>query len=445
MPIVLVGDIIFSVLTFYYGKDYLVMEMKQTLLSFSRTVALDIARGYEVSNTRSVYSLLDELEHFDERIISLSVIDTNGTVTADIIEDRIFSRDTSSDVQYVLHQGREIVHFDEENKKGSTVVPIILSHQKSVVGAIKVEFSIQSLYTILDSLQKITLLLSVLVFLFLVTAILLVTRIIIIKPLRNFFLPLQRIQKGDFSLQIPVRNNDEINALAQHVNTMAAGLQEREFVKDTFSRYVPHEVVNQLLERKIHPRLEGELRNVTIFFSDIRGFTKLTERLRVEQIVYILNRYFSVMTEVVIQFDGIIDKFSGDEIMVVFGAPIHHDDDPFRAVKMGIEMSNRLKQLNVEFKKEAIEEIQIGIGINTGVAIAGNIGSEKRLNYSVIGDDVNLASRLVSHAKAGEIIISDATYEIVKSEFHCSTLGEVQVKGKSKPVQMYVVNEEIRL
>ncbi|MBI5215283.1 MAG: HAMP domain-containing protein [Ignavibacteriae bacterium] len=440
--IVLLGEIVFTAFALHYSREFLIKEMQQTLVGFSRTVALDIARGYEVSNTRSLYSLLDELEHFDTRIISLSVIDSTGSITADLESEHLFTHDSSNAVSFVLQNKTSFVEFDEETKRAVTAVPVVTSHAGMLIGVFKATFSIEELYEVLSSLQTLITIVSVVVFIFLIISILTITRVIIVKPLQDFLPALERIEKGDFSLALPVKNNDEINVLAKHVNRMASGLKEREFVKDTFSRYVPKEVVDQIMEKKIRPHLEGELRNVTVFFSDIRGFTKMTERLGAEQIVKMLNRYFTAMTEVVLQFEGIIDKFAGDEIMVVFGAPVHHDDDPLRAVRMGLAMQKRMQSLNEEFAKEGMEKISIGIGINSGTAIAGNIGSEKRLTYSVIGDDVNLASRLVERAGPREIIISDATHELVKEYFHCKSLGELNVKGKTHPVAMYLVMEE---
>jgi class 3 adenylate cyclase len=441
---VLLGEVLFAFLALRISKEHLIEEMQNTLIDFSRATAFDISRGYDIENTRSLYSFLDELQKFDKRILSLSVVDTNGIVTADIDLKRILSPDTTSLTRLALFRNKPIVNFDEQERVGICAVPIVLSHQKKMVGVFVTRYSIGTLYSVFDSLEQGIVIISTLVVLFLMFGITYINRTIIVQPMKKILPVLQKIQSGDFSHTVPVKNEDEINVLAQHVNDMATGLKEREFVKDTFSRYVPKEVVDQLMERKIRPRLEGELRDVTVFFSDIRGFTEKTERLGAEQIVYILNRYFTAMTEVVLQYDGMLDKFSGDEMMVVFGAPLVHNDDPFRAVEMGLTMQERLKNLNEEFSREGIESIGIGIGINTGKAIAGNIGSEKRLNYSVIGDDVNLASRLVSQAKAGEIIISEETHEIVKQKFVCEALGEVQVKGKSKSITIFRVLESTK-
>jgi class 3 adenylate cyclase len=442
-PILLLGDIVFTVFALRYSREYLVREMQQTLVSFSQAVALDIARGYDVGNTRSLYSLLIELRQFDSRIVNLSVIDTNGVVTADLDIARLMSRDTTEGVRSALQRGVRYVAFDETTRHGTTIVPIKAIPSTVTAGAFRAVFTIGQLYMVIQSLQQVIIFISAVVFLALSAALLLLTRTIIVAPLRRFLPTLDKIAHGDFTVPVPVSSGDEIGVLAQHVNQMALGLKEREYVRDAFSRYVPKEVVDRLLERKIQLKLEGDLETVTILFCDIRGFTHMTERLGARQVVHILNRYFTAMTDVAIEYDGIVDKFSGDEIMIVFGAPIRHEDDPPRAVRMALAMQRRLDLLNEEFRAEGLEELEIGVGIATGLAIVGNIGSEKRLNYSVIGDVVNLASRLVSQAKPGEILVSEATYDLVKEQFVCSTLGKILVKGKSEPVEIFLITSEI--
>jgi class 3 adenylate cyclase len=441
-PIILIGDILFSYFAVRYSREYLIKEMQQTMLSISHTIAMDIARGYDISNTRSLYSLLYELKQLDSRIRDISITDSTGTIVAALSVDRLFIKDPSPAVQYVIRNRREEITFVESAKRSIAVVPIKSDPSTTLIGTLTIDFSIESMYDVVYSLETIIISISVAVFLFLSIGIVLLVRFLIVKPIHRFFPTLEHIERGDFSLLIPIHNNDEINQLAQHVNTMADGLKEREFVKDTFSRYVPKKVVDQLLERKIRPKLEGELREVTVFFSDIRGFTRMTERLGAEQIVHLLNRYFSAMTDIAISYEGMIDKFSGDEIMILFGAPFRSDDDPVRAVRMGLSMQQRLTQLNEEFAREGLDNLSIGIGIATGKVILGNVGSEKRLNYSVIGDTVNLAARLVSKASANEIMIDSATYEFVRTLYSWRSLGALPVKGKENLVEVYSLQNE---
>jgi class 3 adenylate cyclase len=436
-PIVLIGDIIFTVFAVRYSREYLINEMQQTMLSVSHTVAIDIARGYDIQNSRSLYSLLVELKQLDSRILDVTVADSTGRIVAALSVNRLFEKDSSEAVRTVLSTKKEQITFVESSKQSIAVVPIRTIPSTTVIGTLTIVFSIEGMYNVIYSLQTILISISVGVFLFLSVGIVLLARTLIVKPIHQFFPTLERIERGDFSLPVPVHNEDEINQLAMHVNKMAVGLKEREFVRDTFSRYVPKEVVDLIIERKIRPKLEGELREMTIFFSDIRGFTRMTEQMGAEQIVQLLNRYFSAMTDVAIAHGGMIDKFSGDEIMILFGAPFPTDEDPLRAVRMGIAMQQRLQHLNEEFSLEGLQRISIGIGIATGKVILGNVGSEKRLNYSVIGDTVNIASRLVSKSVANEILIESNTFHAVHSEFECRDLGEIQVKGKEQTIGVY--------
>jgi len=183
--------------------------------------------------------------------------------------------------------------------------------------------------------------------------------------------------------------------------------------------------------------LGGKKQKTTILFSDIRGFTPMSEKLQPEEVVALLNEYFSEMSGIIFNWNGTLDKYIGDAMMVLFGAPIIGDNDELRAVTAAIEMQAKLKQLNDKLTMEGKKAIGMGIGINTGGVVVGNIGSENRLEYTAIGDSVNLASRLCSVAKAGQVIISDFTYEHVKDKVEVTKLEKVQVKGKEEKIQIY--------
>ena len=183
-------------------------------------------------------------------------------------------------------------------------------------------------------------------------------------------------------------------------------------IRNIFQRYVPREVVDEVLKRKDDSMLAGEEREVTILLSDIRGYTTITERLSPEQVVWMLNEYFAEMIDVVFAHGGVVDKFMGDALMAFFGAPVSYGDDCRRALIVALEMVERLDQLNRRRLERGEEEIKIGIGISTGRVVAGNIGSDKRMEYTVIGDDVNLTSRIedLTREYPNGILISQSTY-----------------------------------
>lgn len=178
---------------------------------------------------------------------------------------------------------------------------------------------------------------------------------------------------------------------------------------------------------------------VTVFFSDIRGFTPMSEALSAEQVVHILNEYFTAMTSIIFKYQGTLDKYMGDAIMAIWGAPIEIPDHAERAVLAAVEMGEKMKELQAKWRMEGKREVNIGIGINSGEVVVGNIGSNERLEYTAIGDNVNLTQRLESVAEKGQILISAATYERVKHKVNAVMLDPIKVKGKAEKVMAYSV------
>jgi len=186
-------------------------------------------------------------------------------------------------------------------------------------------------------------------------------------------------------------------------------------------------------------QLGGQKRPVVIFFSDIRGFTPLSETMGPDEIATLLTEYFTEMVEIVFEHSGTLDKFMGDAIMALWGAPIAHEDDADRAMGCAVDQLAALETMNTRWKQQGRPELGIGIGINFGEVFAGNIGSDRRLEYTVIGDAVNTASRLCSSAGPNEILITDSFYKQLKQPPKVEALEPVQVKGKSNKVPVYRV------
>jgi adenylate cyclase len=210
-------------------------------------------------------------------------------------------------------------------------------------------------------------------------------------------------------------------------------------------RYLPPQLIGEFYKQNVNLEPGGRNQVVTILFSDIRSFTTISESLEAAEVVALLNEYLSSMTDIIFENQGTIDKFIGDAIMTIFGAPIQGTDDAIRAVKTAIFMKLALKEFNQKHPELKLP-IEIGIGIHTGEVIAGNIGSEKRLDYTVIGDNVNLSSRiegLTSHYKC-PILVSESTYQAVSLEndeslFCFREVDKVRVKGKTKNIHVYEV------
>ena len=212
-------------------------------------------------------------------------------------------------------------------------------------------------------------------------------------------------------------------------------------LRNIFQKYVSNQIVNSILKDLDNTSLAlgGKRSKLTISFTDIRGFTPMSEKLTPEEVVNMLNEYFTSMTEIIFHHDGTIDKFMGDCIMSFWGAPLPHKDDALRAVKTALEMREALQKLTKKWEIEGKLPIAMGTGINTGEVVVGNIGSPERMEYTVIGDNVNLAQRLESNAAKGQILISEATYKEIKNNVVANALPPIKVKGKSKPITVYEV------
>lgn len=209
-------------------------------------------------------------------------------------------------------------------------------------------------------------------------------------------------------------------------------------VLSNFQRYFAPNVAAQIAGQEGSVKLgSGEKKPVVIFFSDIRGFTPMSEKMQPDQITTLLTEYFTEMVEIIFEHGGTLDKFIGDAIMAIWGAPIPHEDDADRAMRAAIEMQKVLGELNKKWTSEGRPEVHIGIGINFGDVFAGNIGSERRLEYTVIGDPVNTASRLCSKAAPGEILISEPFYKSLKQPPKVEALEPIQLKGKAQAVPVY--------
>jgi len=228
-------------------------------------------------------------------------------------------------------------------------------------------------------------------------------------------------------------------ALAIQNSLYARKIEKEALTRERFQRLLSPAIAELVVSGEVAVEKGGQARDTTVFFSDIRGFTAMSETRTAQEIVDMLNEYFEQMVEIIFKYEGTLDKFVGDEIMALFGAPVAHPDDAYRAVKVACEQLRVLEEWNKVRVAEGEAAIQIGIGINSGSVVAGYLGSSKALEYTVIGDVVNTASRLCSVAKSGEVIISKKTYDLVKDYFDAHELSPTQVKGKAQALQVYKV------
>jgi adenylate cyclase len=216
-------------------------------------------------------------------------------------------------------------------------------------------------------------------------------------------------------------------------------LARRVVERQALERFLSSNIVEKILANPNEIHLGGENQTVTILFSDIRGFTRMSEHMEPHAVVELLNEYFSEMTDLIFESGGTLDKYLGDGIMAVYGAPLPKPDDALRATKTAIEMQRALVALNRGWESRGQQPLRMGVGVNTGPVTAGNIGSAKRMDYTVIGDAVNLASRLCSNAAGGQILVSESTFSQLNGRIPAQRLDPIRVKGKETPVELHEI------
>ncbi len=246
-----------------------------------------------------------------------------------------------------------------------------------------------------------------------------------------------RVRRGELDVTFPAMGaRDEISRLSRSMAEMVQGLRDRDVIRDAFGRYVSTDMAEHLLENPSVLRLGGELRKVTILMSDLRGFTGLSEHMPPEELVGLLNSYLGAMTEVIVEHHGTIIEFIGDAILVVFGAPFPGEDDTERAVRCAIDMQLEMIDFNRQSAAAGLPELEMGIGLNTGEVVAGNIGSMRAAKYGVVGEAVNVAARIESLTVGTQILMSEATRQEVQSIAVLGRARTLRVKGVSTPLQI---------
>ncbi len=249
------------------------------------------------------------------------------------------------------------------------------------------------------------------------------------------------ISRGQLDVELPIPKAEEWAELAKSFNKMVEGLQERDRMRHSLGRIMDPKIAEILIKES--PTLGGRQRQATILFCDIRNYTPLCEQLSSDELQEFLNEYWKDTVEIIMEQEGTIDKFHGDGVCVVFGAPILHADDALRAVRTAWRLVQNAELMNKRREEQRKIPIQIGIGIHTGEVIAGHIGSERRMDYTVVGDAVNVAARIEElNKKFGtKILISDGVYEKVETNVRVKTLALAHLRGHKKPILVHTLRE----
>ncbi|MFI5331899.1 MAG: adenylate/guanylate cyclase domain-containing protein [Desulfobaccales bacterium] len=266
---------------------------------------------------------------------------------------------------------------------------------------------------------------------------------VISRPILRLRDGVRQVGQGDFSVAVPEKGLREVAHLAQSFNNLGKQLieymEKRDFIRDTFGRYVTQEVVKKLLEDKTALELGGETREVSIVMSDLRGFTALIADMQPEQVITFLNRYLGKMIEILTDHRAVIDEIVGDGILAFFGAPEPMADHPARAVACALKMQTAMAEINAMNASDGLPHLEMGIAVNTGTVVVGNIGSELRAKYSVVGAHVNFTSRIEAFAVGGQVLISPATYERVRDSIQVRQVIKGEMKGVPGTATIYEV------
>jgi class 3 adenylate cyclase len=253
----------------------------------------------------------------------------------------------------------------------------------------------------------------------------------------------RKMGEGDLTVTVPETGVKELVQLSQSFNLLGRQLidymEKHDFVRDTFGRYVTQEVARKLLEDKEALELGGEIREVSLIVSDIRGFTALTAEMAPAQIITFLNRYLSRMIEILLDHQAVIDEIMGDGILAFFGAPEPLADHPAQAVACALAMQGAMEEINLLNAQEGLPHLEMGIAVNTGTVVVGNIGSERRTKYSVVGADVNFAARIEAYALGGQVLIGPSTYRRVQDLIDVGVTIRAEMKGVPEPATLYEV------
>ncbi len=250
----------------------------------------------------------------------------------------------------------------------------------------------------------------------------------------------EEVSRGNLEVTVPAkRSHDEVGRLATSFEGMIEGLKQRDFIRDTFGRYISKEIVDELLSSPDGLKLGGEVREVTFLVSDLRGFTALSSRLEPHEVINVVNRFLEPTVDIITRYHGTVDEFQGDGILAFFGAPLAAPDDSVRAVACAVEMQRALVGINEEQRAHGMPDLHMGIAINTGEVIVGNIGSEKRTKYGAMGTPINMAYRIESYTVSGQVLISADTYEQMVEFVQIGETQDLRFKGLEYPVRVYEV------
>lgn len=419
-------------------RTTLIKELKEKGASWAKNFAGASAEALQTGDDLALGNAVKEMMK-NEGVVYAIIVDNSGTIKAhNSIEEWGKPYQVPEGLQSLKDENLLIQPYIQNKQEVYNIaVPIFTRAGKT--GTAHLGLSQESINKVVNSArQRMGLITGGGILLGIIGSIILVS--FIVRPIKSLVQGVRAIGNRQFQHRIQIKSRNELGELTDAFNEMATSLEEKEKIRRAFERYVSDEVVEEALKGD-GLVLGGERKKATVLFADIRDFTPMLGKIKPREAVDILNEYFTAMTPIIQKNRGLVSKFIGDAIMCIFGAPVTHPDDAFQAVKTAVDMQEKLKKLQTKWTSENKTLIYIGVGINTGDVIVGNVGSPERMEYTVIGDVVNMADRIEKLNKelGSKILISDTTYEEVKDRVIVNKLEPMKVKGKEELIQVYEV------
>lgn len=412
-------------LHFYSGKMGLA-----SLNYFSSNARIPLLENNVLMLNNLIKNALD-----NESMVYALIVDRNQIIKAHTDHQKIDSELARFENVTNVNKTGKAVYFTHITADGKKILNITtpITFNRIELGAAHVGVSLDIVEETIANDRKVVLFTTgYILFFAIIIAVLLGVRFS--RPISELVKATEEISKGNYSHKLAISRRDEIGNLAFSFNRMSDELFKKSLMQETFGKYVGPEIVNMIMDNPGNPWLKGKRNQATILFTDIRGFTKFSEEKEPEEVVNLLNLYFETATRIITKHGGYIDKFIGDAVLAVFGVPVFHENHVERAVRSAVAMQE-------EFKKMSLQQNdffgKIGIGINSGLVVSGNIGSQSKMEYTIIGDSVNTASRLNGLAESGEIIISKNIMLKVENEFEVHALPKQKVKGKAEAIEVF--------
>jgi adenylate cyclase len=421
--------------TFASQKNILQREMKARSAVLVEQLANAGKEALLTKQELPIASMIADIMKRDDVVYAM-VIDGSGKIFAHSDFD-LKGKSLSGELDKAVLQADELL-FQELEFKGDIVLdaatPIALQSKGLKIGIARVGLSQKELKAAIER-QKNTYFLMALGFVIAALIISFVLARLLTKPLELLAEGIRDVSKGDLRSLVKVTSNDEFGVVTKTFNEMVLSLREKLHME----KYLSPSTVNSIKQNRDRSQLKlgGERKYVTTLFSDVRGFTSLSEKMSPEEVVVLMNTYLNFQAEVIVAWGGNIDKFVGDEVMAVFEG---HGNE-LNAVCAAVEIQHYCAALNRARTVDGLQSVFIGIGINSGVAVMGNMGSENHMNYTVIGDSINVAARLCGIALAEQVLISKTVADEIRDQATCRALPPVSVKGKDLPLEVFVVEK----